>query len=210
MKKVVIIDYGMGNIWSVMSAIEYLGMKAIKSNNPDVVSKSRLLILPGVGSFRMAMNKLKQSQLDLAIHESISQGNNKILGICLGMQLLGDSSEEDGYTEGLGLVPMTFKHFDNKNIDHKTKVPHVGFNAITIDNNEGIFKGLQSTSEFYFVHSYRALTENITGKSNCIYATCNYGIEFIAGFDYGNICGTQFHPEKSQTNGLILLKNFIN
>jgi|TARA_B110000438_G_scaffold199774_1_gene191310 imidazole glycerol-phosphate synthase subunit HisH len=205
MKKLVIIDYGMGNLWSVMSAIEYLGLQTVISNDPKVISKSELLILPGVGSFRIAMKRLKELHIDEAIYEVLKKEKSKILGICLGMQLLGNSSDEDGHTEGLGIVPLNFKHFD-KEVDGKSlKVPHVGFNSIAPSQSKGIFKTLPNNPNFYFVHSYRS-TEAPLGY---ISAKCNYGQEFIAAFDNGKIAGTQFHPEKSQTNGLIMLKNFI-
>ena len=143
--------------------------------------------------------------LDQAIIESVTDSETRLLGICLGMQLLGDSSDEDGFTKGLGLVKMKFEYFDEPDDKLNIKIPHVGFNTIKPSTGNGIFKGLENSPEFYFVHSYRALLDSPIG----IYATCEYGVKFLAAFDNGNICGTQFHPEKSQTNGLIMLKNFI-
>jgi len=210
MKQIVIIDYGMGNLWSVQSAINYLGSKAVISSDKSVIEESQCLVLPGVGSYRLAMEKLNQTGLDKAIFKSLSDEETSILGICLGMQLLGKSSDEDGYTEGLNIVPTSFHHFDNKSKDTSMKIPHVGFNSIEFKEDSGIFKGLENHSEFYFVHSYRALSKEIESKPEFNYATCNYGVDFLAAFSWGNIHGTQFHPEKSQTNGLILLNNFIN
>lgn len=200
-KAVVVIDYGMGNLFSVASALRYLGRNPIVTDDPQVVNDATHVVLPGVGSFRLAMERLRAKGLDQAIHDSVRRGSH-LLGICLGMQLLGASSTEDGDTIGLGIVPNKVQSFDGTT---GVKVPHVGFNEISPTSTTGIFEGLPPKPHFYFVHSYRMLEEEL----DCPRATCNYGETFLAAFDLGNVCGAQFHPEKSQANGLQLLRNFL-
>lgn len=203
-KSTTIVDYGMGNIWSVQSALRYLGGSPSISSDPDEVRRAEVLVLPGVGSFRKAMKMLKDTGLDLAILEAVKTRGVKILGICLGMQLLGSRGTEDGDTEGLGLIPNCVDRFTQSEVG-KNKIPHIGFNGVRSAQGDGLFCGLPDVADFYFVHSYRMLPEGQNGKI----AVCTYGIEFLAAIEVDNIYGTQFHPEKSQTNGLILLKNFL-
>jgi glutamine amidotransferase len=202
--EVVIIDYGMGNLWSVMSALKYLDCDVIVSSDPAVVEKAETLLLPGVGSFRKAMQSLERLHLDVAILESVQRKGNKILGICLGMQLLGSESSEDGETLGLNLIPTPVEEFSKREIGEK-KVPHIGFDQVTSSADSKLFEGLPKSPDFYFVHSYRMLPINLEG----ITSTCEYGVEFLAAYESKNVFATQFHPEKSQTNGLILLRNFL-
>lgn len=204
MSKIVVVDYGMGNLWSVVSAARYLGKSAVLTSDPAEVGTADMIILPGVGSFRKAMQTLNSSGLSEAIVSATKGRGIPILGICLGMQLLGTRSTEGGITEGLGLV--------EKNVDRleftdpgSNKIPHIGFNSVVPDDRSGLFKGLPDNPNFYFVHSYRMLPGGISGKS----AVCNYGTEFLAAFQQENIFATQFHPEKSQTNGLTVLRNFF-
>jgi glutamine amidotransferase len=200
-KAVVVIDYGMGNLFSVSSALRYLGCDPRISDDPGVVESAAHVILPGVGSFRLAMERLHERGLDEAIRRCTRSGNH-LLGICLGMQLLGASSTEDGNTTGIGVIPNTVQLFDGS---AGVKIPHVGFNEIMPTAPVGLFKGLPDHPHFYFVHSYQMSV----GALDCAYATCNYGGEFLAAFDMGNVCGAQFHPEKSQANGLQFLRNFL-
>ena len=202
--KVTIIDYGMGNIFSVVSAFKYLGAEVEIVSDPEEILKSSILVLPGVGSFRNAMEFLRERNIDEAIIDAVTNKGVKILGICLGMQLLGSHSKEDGETDGLGLLPNQVERFTSKEV-YGRKIPHVGFNSLHISEKQSLFKDLPHLADFYFVHSYRMLIEDIQDR----YATCKYGVEFLAAYEIGNICGTQFHPEKSQTNGLIMLKNFL-
>ena len=202
--KVTIIDYGMGNIFSVVSAFKYLGAEVEIVSSPEEILKSSILVLPGVGSFRKAMEFLREHNMDAAIIDAVTNKGVKILGICLGMQLLGSCSTENGKTAGLGLLPNRVERFTSKEVCER-KIPHVGFNSLYINEKQGLFKDLPHFADFYFVHSYRMMIEDLQGR----YATCKYGVEFLAAYEIGNICGTQFHPEKSQTNGLILLKNFL-
>lgn len=202
--RVAVIDYGMGNVWSVMSALRYLGAQVDLVGNPDELGSYGFLILPGVGSFRRGMQSLQDRKLDVAIHNAVSVKKRKILGICLGMQLLGVHGTEDGETDGLGLVNQRVDRFTPQEVG-ENKIPHVGFNPVHFSEQAGLFKGLHKNADFYFTHSYRMLVQKMAGRI----ATCNYGIEFLAAFEINNVCGTQFHPEKSQTNGLILLHNFL-
>ena len=201
---ITVIDYGMGNLWSVLSALRYLGCNPTVSSDPDEIARADSLLLPGVGSFRKAMIALQQRGLDQAIVETVQIKGRKILGVCLGMQLMGTSSSEDGDTLGLGFIKSTVDKFTVEEIG-ANKLPHIGFDSVRSQLSGHLFKGLQSTSDFYFVHSYRMLPMELSG----ITATCCYGVEFLAAYEQDNIFATQFHPEKSQTNGLILLKNFL-
>ena len=201
---VTIIDYGMGNIWSVISALKYLNYDVEVTSDPSEIMSARTLLLPGVGSFRKAMKSLRDLHLDEAITESVQGSGNKILGICLGMQLLGSKSTEDGETNGLNLIPASIEEFLFVDVGTK-KIPHVGFDQVSSSTGSQLFKDLPENPDFYFVHSFRMMPSNLPGKS----ATCNYGTEFLAAYENENIFATQFHPEKSQTNGLMLLKNFL-
>jgi glutamine amidotransferase len=203
-KHTTIVDYGMGNIWSVLGALRYLGNELEVSCDPVRVSKADCLVLPGVGSFRKAMQLLRKSGLETAILEAVKSRGCKILGICLGMQLLGSHGTEDGETPGLGLIPNRVEKFTSKETGNN-KIPHIGFNSTLFSERTGLFRNFPNMADFYYVHSYRMLPNGLSARI----ATCSYGIEFLAAFELENICGTQFHPEKSQTNGLILLKNFL-
>jgi len=204
-QKIAVIDYDVGNVWSVLSAVKYLGMEPVLVDDPDRIHDYRKLILPGVGSYKKAMQELTRRGFDKAIREAVLDRGANILGICLGMQLLGAHGVENGDIGGLGLVDNRVEQFSSVEVGER-KLPHVGFNEIKISECAGLFKNLPPHADFYFTHSYRMLFENIGER----YATCSYGIEFLAAFEYRNIYGTQFHPEKSQTNGLILLKNYLN
>jgi glutamine amidotransferase len=203
--KVTIIDYGMGNLYSVLSAFHYMGCEAEISDSPIDALQANAIVLPGVGSFRQAMLALQTRGLDQAILTAINQKGAKILGICLGMQLMAMSSTEDGATLGLGLIPAHVDRFDSQRLG-KLKVPHVGFNQVFNNQSSHLFSNIQSGGDFYFVHSYRLLAEGLDGY----HAICNYGEAFLAGYEHKNVFATQFHPEKSQSNGLQLLKNFLD
>ena len=204
-KNVVVIDYGMGNIWSVLSALDFLGAEAIVSSDPSVIVDAEALVLPGVGSFRLAMRALVASKLNDSIKEAVAIKRRKILGICLGFQLLGESSTEDGLCAGLGFIPEKVKRFNSEELSGR-KLPHVGFNEVFFSNRSGFFGGFSGSADFYFVHSYRMLPGILPGAK----AICNYGVDFLAAYQNDNVYGTQFHPEKSQTNGLKLLDNFLS
>jgi len=148
------------------------------------------------------MQIIKSLELDRIIKNAVLNRNIPILGICLGMQLLGKSSTEDGFTEGLNIFDGIVEKFTFQN--NEFKVPHVGFNNVSYPENSILYSNLNNNSDFYFVHSYRMTTNRTKGV-----AYCNYGESFVASYEENNVFGTQFHPEKSQTNGLVLLENFI-
>jgi glutamine amidotransferase len=202
--RITVVDYGMGNIWSVLSALRYLGCNPTVTSDPNEIVRAPSLVLPGVGSFRKAMNALRDTGLDQAILEAVQVRGRKVLGICLGMQLMGSYGSEDGDTQGLGLIPISVDRFTLQEIG-ANKLPHIGFNSVRTKPDAYLFKGLPEVADFYFVHSYRMLSTGLNGEA----ATCIYGTEFLAAYEYDNIFATQFHPEKSQTNGLLLLKNFL-
>lgn len=203
--RVVIVDYGMGNLWSVRSALQFLGQNPEVSGDPPVVAAADILVLPGVGSFRRAMETLEAQHLADAIKEAVLVRGRKILGICLGMQIFAESGTEDGDTKGLGFLPGKVERFSRTELG-ALKLPHIGFNAVTAGPNSSLFRGIDGPADFYFVHSYRLPTSHLLAV-NC--GLCFYGSEFLAAYERDNIFATQFHPEKSQTNGLILLRNFL-
>ncbi|MFZ9059337.1 MAG: imidazole glycerol phosphate synthase subunit HisH [Ilumatobacteraceae bacterium] len=202
--EVVIIDYGMGNLWSVASAIRFLGKTPVVTGDLSKISESETLILPGVGSFHRAMNTIRNQSIDKAIFDSLENPQTKLLGICLGMQLLGASSTEDGLTAGLGLVQNEVVRLANSE-KNPIKIPHVGFNRVQISKESKLFEQIPIDASFYFVHSYAMQILNDTSK----YTTTTYGHRFVAAIESGQVFGTQFHPEKSQKNGLKVLENFL-
>ncbi len=205
MGEVLVIDYGMGNILSVLSALRYLGATPEVSCDPDAVSRAHLLVLPGVGSFRRAMESLRASGLDQAIHRAVNDRESRLLGICLGMQLLGTFGTEDGETEGLGLVDQRVDAFTPSELAG-LKTPHIGFSSVTAAPESKLFAGLPADSDFYFVHSYRMPSPIPDTVVSC----SHHGVSFAAAVEKDHVFGAQFHPEKSQTNGLIVLRNFLN
>ena len=190
--KLVIINYGAGNIKSIQFAFKRLGYDAILSNNPDEIKAADKVIFPGVGEASSAMKMLKESGLDTLI-PTLKQ---PVLGICLGMQLMCKSSEE-GSTKGLGIFDVDVKRFNNT-----VKVPQMGWNTIT-DLKSDLFKGIKNQEFMYSVHSFYA--------ENCkeSIATTTYSIDFTSALKHNNFYGVQFHPEKSSTAGEQILKNFI-
>ena len=201
-RKVLIVDYGMGNIRSLGAALEHLGSDVVVSGDPREIGAAKTLMLPGVGSFPAAMSVMDNLGLSQAIREVMHTGKSKLLGICLGMQLLMDSSNEHQGATGLGLVAGPVERFPT---DHDLPVPHIGFNSVRSRSGSVLFAGLGAQTDFYFVHSYRA----IAAGPEALVATSHYGEDFVAAIESGNVYGTQFHPEKSQTNGLQLLANFL-
>tara|TARA_B100000963_G_C22547956_1_gene635347 strand:+ start:381 stop:1007 length:627 start_codon:yes stop_codon:yes gene_type:complete len=202
-KNVTIIDYGMGNIRSIHNAFSYLGASVNITNRCEKICKSEIVILPGVGSFAKAMKIIKRNGIDTALKETLNRGNF-LFSICLGMQLLGTRSTEERLTNGLGIIKNKVDKF-SQNETKKKEVPHVGFNKINYSNKSKIFEGIKNDSDFYFVHTYRMLPE----KLNKNISTTDYGVKFLSYFNIDNIYATQFHPEKSQANGLKLLSNFL-
>lgn len=205
-KNVAIFDFGMGNLWSLKNALNFIGLEADFISNSEELLKYKKAILPGVGSFKEAMIRIKKKKFDLAINKFLSNNKNKLLCICLGMQLLGNSSTENGFSKGLNIINNKVSKFKSTK-KNNIKIPHIGFNKVHSINN--FFLDLKITDyDFYFNHSYKMNLENLNLLDT--YAICNYRIPFLAGFRINNIIATQFHPEKSQKNGLKLLHNIFN
>lgn len=204
MAKIVIINYGMGNLFSIQSAIRYLGGESVITSDKNTIINADRIILPGVGSFYHAMENLHTAGLVAVLRNTVISKKIPILGICLGMQLMGASSTEDGFREGLQLIDWPVERFDDGK-SQGLKIPHVGFNTVSVMQKSKLFMGLDSRVDFYFTHSYRM---RYTDQSY-VAGICHHGESFIAAFEKEHICGAQFHPEKSQTNGLLLLRNFI-
>ncbi len=203
-KKTVILDYGMGNLFSVLNAVKYLNFPVEITNNPSEILKADSIILPGVGSFKKAMVSLNKSGFIEVLKESVLIRQKNILGICLGMQLFALEGEEDGFSKGLGFIDGCVKKIITPD-NEKLKLPHIGFNTVDFKKESILGNHIKNNSDFYFVHSYHFLHK----EKNLLEAKCEYGIKFTAAYEKDNIFATQFHPEKSQTNGLQLLKNFL-
>jgi imidazole glycerol-phosphate synthase subunit HisH len=200
---IVIIDYGVGNTYSVSNAIKALGYKKIKvSKDKNHIREADALILPGVGAFDEAVRNLKKHNLHLVLGEEVVVKKKPILGICVGMQLLSEGSEENGWHEGLNWISGKVKKLK---IPASYSVPHVGWNNIKFNKSNPIFSLTKDQPNFYFDHSY-----HFEATSTYISATSEYGIEVTAAVQKENIFGVQFHPEKSQINGFRLFRGFFN
>jgi imidazole glycerol-phosphate synthase subunit HisH len=195
---IAIIDYGMGNLRSVEKGFLKVGIDARVVTDPQAIDNAHAVVLPGVGAFRDCMRNLEQLSLIESIARSIRKGK-PYLGICLGMQVLFTESEEFGIHKGLNIMEGRVPRFD---ID--LKVPHMGWNTVKIMRKPPIFNGIQDGAFFYFVHSYYVLPDN----AEVVAMTTDYGITFTSMVWKENIFAMQFHPEKSQETGLIVLKNF--
>lgn len=203
---IAIVDYGIGNVGSVLRSIEECGYSAIITNQISELKESSHIILPGVGSFTSAMMQLEARKLIEPLTEIVFEKKTPFLGICLGMQLLGNSGEENNeHTKGLGWIPGEVKKIPT-NLS-KLPLPHVGWNNIEMKKNSPIFQNIPNNSNFYFVHSYYFAAKN---SENNVLATVNYGEDLPVIINRNNIYGFQFHPEKSQKIGLKLLKNFLS
>ena len=201
MTMLVIVDYGMGNLRSVEKAFEACGARPKISSDPKVIEKAGKIVLPGVGAFSHAMRELKKRKLVGPIREQIKNGT-PYLGLCLGLQLLFSKSEEGGGSKGFGVIDGPVKRFT-----HSLKIPHMGWNTVSIkQKNSPLFRGIENESYFYFVHSYYGVPED----KSWVLTTTKYGINFCSAVRKGNVFATQFHPEKSQTRGLRMIKNFID
>ena len=195
---VTVVDYGAGNLHSVAKAIERLGDLPTVTDDPREVQRARAVILPGVGASDSAMKALQQRGLVEPIKEVISRGV-PFFGVCLGLQLLLESSEE-GSIPCLGVVPGVVKRFPPG-----LKVPHMGWNQVTLHGDHPVFEGVENDSYFYFVHSYYVAPED----PGLVLGTTEYGLEFCSVIAMDNLVATQFHPEKSGARGLRLYENFL-
>ncbi len=197
-----IIDYGMGNLRSVQKAFERLGVDARICATPSELEAAGKWILPGVGAFRDAIRALDEQGFSDPIRDHVAAGR-PLLGICLGLQLLFDRSYEDGEYEGLGIVPGEVVRFRSQ---PGLKIPHMGWNALTIRMEHPLLKGIRDGDYVYFVHSYHVCP----AEESVIAATADHGGEFVAIVSTGSVFATQFHPEKSQHVGRQLLRNFAD
>ncbi len=199
---IAIIDYGVGNLFSLASSFSFIGREAVVTGNSDVIRSADRLILPGVGAFADAARKLRESGLDRVIHEECDSGK-PLLGICLGMQLLFEKSYEYGEHAGLGLIPGAVRPIKDV-IPAGLKIPHIGWNALEFPGKKHPLMGeINEGDHVYFVHSYYA--------ADCepyVIATAEYGASLTAAVANGNVMGTQFHPEKSGEVGLAILRAF--
>ncbi len=196
-----IVDYGMGNLSSVKNILDYLSIESFLVRSVEDFNKCTHLIIPGVGSFGKAMENLHGKSFIDPI-KSFAGSGKPVLGICLGMQLLADTGTEPYETSGLGLIAGTVKVLPNQ----KFRIPHMGWNGIKIVNNHPILEGVKTSVDFYFVHSYAFSVRN----SNNVVTVTDYESDFasIVSNDMGNVVGIQFHPEKSQKQGLKIIENF--
>lgn len=192
------VDYGGGNVGSLLAALERRGATYALTGDPDEVARCEAAILPGDGAFGATIDALRERGLDQAVRATISRGR-PFLGICVGMQVLFDSSDEYGGAEGLGLLPGEVRRFVRS-----PRVPHMGWNELVIERTHPFVDGLSDGSWAYFLHSYRA-----QAASEALVASCEYGDRFAAIVARDNVMATQFHPEKSRTTGARLLDNFL-
>ena len=196
-----IVDYGVGNLFSITSSLYAIGAECIVSSDPEVIRSADKILLPGVGAFRDARQKLADSGLDKVIVEQAKAGK-KLFGICLGMQMLFDRSFEYGEYEGLGLLRGDIVGMQGR-LPEQLKIPQIGWNALKVVADHPIFKYVKDGDHVYFVHSYFA-----DGCEDSLLATTEYGEDITAAVAKGNVAGTQFHPEKSGEVGLSILRAF--
>jgi imidazole glycerol-phosphate synthase subunit HisH len=199
--RVAIVDYGMGNIGSVQSALQHLGVVPCVSHRRDELAQADAFILPGVGAFGAAMENLIRLGLPDLLREQVLEAGKPLLGICLGMQLLAQDSTELGFHQGLGWIPAHVLE-----LDHATdlRVPHVGWSPLQLDRPHPMFDRMDQQAHFYFDHSFHFVCD-----PQWVTARCDYGVPLVAAVQRDHVFATQFHPEKSQRSGLKLLRNFL-
>lgn len=201
---IAIIDYGMGNVRSLYNALQYVGCDSVVTADAGELRNADRLILPGVGAFGDAIAAIRRLGLDEILADEVCRRGKPMLGVCLGMQLLAKSSTEHGVHDGLGWLDATVERLL---VPPGLKIPHVGWNEIDYAPDDALFQGLKWTERnFYFVHSYHM---RCTDEGD-VAATCEYGGRFTAAVRHENIAAMQFHPEKSQDNGVRVLQNFVD
>lgn len=201
---IAIVDYGMGNVRSLQNALSYLGCESVITANPGELDAAERIILPGVGAFGDAMVAIRERQLQRPLTHQALERRKPMLGICLGMQLFARRSDEHGEHEGLGWVDAEITRL---NVERPLKVPQVGWNELSYPANDWLFDGIKpKESNFYFVHSYHMVCSNAEDRL----ATTDYGGPVTAVIRSGNLVAAQFHPEKSQDNGLKFIENWVN
>lgn len=198
-----IVDYGVGNLFSLRSSFAAIGSEAVATSDPEVIRRANGVILPGVGAFRDAAAKLRETGLWTVVRNEASAGK-PLLGICLGMQMLFEKSYEYGEYEGLGLIPGAVRPIADV-IPKDYKIPHIGWNALHLVKPSPIFSGIKEGDHVYFVHSYYA-----ADCDEAVIATTDYGAPLTAAVRRDNVMGCQFHPEKSGDVGLSILRAFVN
>lgn len=201
--RVAVIDCSISNLTSVQNALEFLGAEVSIVREPDAIGDPTHVVLPGVGSFGRGMASLRESGLDETVRAAAGRGT-PLIGLCLGMQLLGESGYEFGHTSGLGLLPGVVRKVSPS--DPSLRLPHVGWNDVEFRRQSFLTRDLGNSATFYFVHSYAYESAD----SPAVLGTCEYGGPFAAVMEQENIFGAQFHPEKSQRAGLTLLRNFLD
>lgn len=199
---IAIIDYGAGNLQSVKKALDFIGAESVITDDPEIINACDKILLPGVGSFGDAMASMRAKNLVETVKQNALSGK-AFLGICLGLQLLFEESEETPGVKGLGIFKGKIRKFP---ADMGLKIPHIGWNSLEIKQNDTIFKGIPENSYVYFVHSYYLEAE----EPDTVATVTNYGIDFHSAVGRNNIFATQFHPEKSGDVGLQILKNFAS
>ncbi len=210
MNTVAVIDYGMGNLHSASKALEHVASsntKVVVTSDPAVIQKADHVVLPGVGAIRDCMAEIRHKGVDDVVQEVIQSGR-PLLGICVGMQVMLNHSEENGGVDCLGLLPGRVKFFGRNLRDEqgeKLKVPHMGWSPVTQHRQHPLWQGIEDNSRFYFVHSYHAHMED----DSMAVGQCHYHVDFDVALAKDNIFAVQFHPEKSADDGLKLLQNFL-
>jgi glutamine amidotransferase len=195
---------GSGNVGSVINAFNYLGADSILVQTPEHFEECTRLVLPGVGSFRDAVQKLHDRNLVAGLQNFAMVSKKPVLGICLGMQIMAETGFEGGETEGLGWFKGTVERIQPTS--ERERVPHVGWNELSIQQQHPLLEGIPDHADFYFVHSYSLLLQD----PSCLLATCDYASGVAAIVAKGNVFATQFHPEKSQEYGLRMIENFLD
>ncbi len=203
--EIVIIDYGMGNLGSVQNMLKHIGQSAVISDDPGRIQTAEKLILSGVGAFDSGMANIRERGLFDLIHKKVCDDKTPVLGICLGMQLMSRRSEE-GTQTGFGWIDADTVRFDFGTNPDKLKIPHMGWNLISVTKDGKVFHDLPKEPRFYFVHSYHVVCRQPTD----IATTTHHGYDFVSSIERDNIFGVQFHPEKSHKFGMTVLENFCN
>lgn len=209
-KRVAVIDYGMGNLHSVASALEHAGAaEVVVSHDPKAIAAADHVVFPGVGAIRDCMAEIRRLGCDQLLKDALADGHKPVLAICVGMQALMDHSEENGGVDTLGIVPGRVKFFGHNHRDvdgGRLKVPHMGWNEVRQQGDHPLWHGIDDMSRFYFVHSYWVQPED----ASVVAGTFDYGVTGCAALSRDNLFAVQFHPEKSHTAGLTLLRNFLD
>jgi glutamine amidotransferase len=202
---IIIVDYGVGNLASIRNMFKKIGTDAVISSKKEDILAADKLILPGVGAFDTCAGKLQESGLLEVLEEKVIKQKIPVLGVCVGMQLLTEGSEE-GKLPGLGWIKGRIIKFKKEKLPASFKIPHMGWREVKLSKDSRLFSELGDQPRFYFVHSYHPELEN----PDDALVTADYGYSFVAGMEHDNIMGVQFHPEKSHKFGMKLLENFVN